>query len=87
VVSAPFERLVERTVKVRGAGGAERRPVVLMNICIGKQIYSEQFSLKNRGKMNYPVLIGRRTLEHLGMVDVSKTFTLEPHCAKSLAAR
>jgi hypothetical protein len=87
VVSAPFERRVERTVKVRGAGGAERRPVVLMNICIGKQIYSEQFSLKNRGKMNYPVLIGRRTLEHLGMVDVSKTFTLEPHCAKSLAAR
>ncbi|TWC30371.1 hypothetical protein FBY03_12459 [Pseudomonas sp. SJZ079] len=87
VVSAPFERRVERSVKVRGAGGQERRPVVLMNICIGKQIYSEQFSLKNRGKMNYPVLIGRRTLEHLGMVDVSKTFTLEPHCAKNLATR
>ena len=87
VVSAPFERRVERSVKVRGAGGQERRPVVLMNICIGKQIYSEQFSLKNRGKMNYPVLIGRRTLEHLGMVDVSKTFTLESNCAKNLATR
>ncbi|MGH8353508.1 MAG: ATP-dependent zinc protease family protein [Pseudomonas sp.] len=80
MVSAPFERRVERNVKVRGAGGAERRPVVLMKICIGNRVYSEQFSLKNRGKMNYPVLIGRRTLEHLGLVDVSKTFTMEPRC-------
>lgn len=35
-----------------------------MTICIGDQIYNEQFSLKNQGKMNYPVLIGRHTLEN-----------------------
>ncbi|SEI98343.1 Uncharacterized conserved protein [Azotobacter beijerinckii] len=85
LVNSPFERQVLRNVKVRGAGGAERRPVVQMQICIGKQVYDEQFSLNNRSKMNYPVLIGRRTLEHLGLVDVSRTFTIDPQCARSTA--
>lgn len=76
----PFERKIERNVKVRGAGGSERRPVVKMSLCIGDQVYHEQFSLKDRGDMLYPVLIGRRTLEHLGAVDVSRTFTQEPSC-------
>ncbi|WP_256574271.1 ATP-dependent zinc protease [Pseudomonas sp. M30-35] len=76
------ERKVVRNIKVRGAGGSERRPVVMMSMCIGDQVYKEQFSLKNRGKMNYPVLIGRSTIEHLGLVDVSKTFTSEPDCKK-----
>ncbi|WP_171011810.1 ATP-dependent zinc protease [Pseudomonas sp. 2FE] len=87
MVSAPFERRVVRNVKVRGAGGAERRPIVLMKICIGNRVYNEQFSLNNRGKMNYPVLIGRNTLEHLGLVDVTKTFTMEPHCGKDSSAK
>jgi hypothetical protein len=81
-VSIPFERRVERNIKVRGAGGAERRPVVSMQMCIGDQVYDEQFSLNDRDKMIYPVLIGRRTLEHLGAVDASRTFTLEPRCGK-----
>lgn len=87
MVSAPFERRVVRNVKVRGAGGAERRPIVLMKICIGNRVYNEQFSLNNRGKMNYPVLIGRSTIEHLGLVDVTKTFTLEPHCTEGAPAQ
>ncbi|MFI8481539.1 ATP-dependent zinc protease [Pseudomonas sp. NPDC078700] len=76
------ERKVVRNIKVRGAGGAERRPVVMMSMCIGDEVHKEQFSLNNRSKMNYPVLIGRSTLEHLGLVDVSKTFTSEPKCKK-----
>nr|WP_254797620.1 ATP-dependent zinc protease [Pseudomonas aromaticivorans] len=80
-VSAPFERKIERSIKVRGAGGAESRPVVLMQMCIGQRVYSEQFSLNDRGDMLYPVLIGRRTLEKLGPIDVSRTFTHQPHCA------
>ncbi len=78
--SIPFERRVLRNIQVRGAGGADQRPVVRMRICIGQRIYEEQFSLRNRERMNYPVLIGRRTLGRLGMVDVSRTFTTEPEC-------
>lgn len=83
MANSSFERKVVRNVKVRGAGGAEKRPVVLMQMCIGTHLYKEEFSLKDRGKMNYPVLIGRRTLERLGAVDASRTFTMEPRCEKS----
>lgn len=79
----PFERKIIRSVKVRGAGGAETRPVVTMRMCIGTRMYEEEFSLKDRGKMNYPVLIGRRTLQNLGAVDASRTFTMEPRCIKN----
>lgn len=80
LVSIPFERKVIRNIKVRGAGGADRRPVVRLKMCIGNKIYDEEFSLNNRSKMLYPVLIGRRTLERLGTVDVTRTFTVEPKC-------
>lgn len=79
-VETRLEREVVRTIKVRGAGGAEERPVVLMKVCLGNRIYEEQFSLNDRDKMNYPVLIGRRMLEDVGTVDSSKTFTTEPNC-------
>ena len=79
---ALFERPVERRVKVRGAGGIDRRPIVFMDMCIGDRIYHEEFSLNDRGKMLYPALIGRRTIEHLGLIDVSRTFTREPNCKR-----
>ncbi len=82
-VESTFEREVQRRITVRGAGGAERRPVVVMKVCIGDKIYNEQFSLNDRDRMNYPVLIGRRTLESIGPVDARKTFTTEPDCSKS----
>lgn len=86
-VSQVFERQIERNVKVRGAGGEERRPVVDMQICIGNKTYTEPFTLSDRGLMNYPVLIGRRTLAQLGLVDVSRTFTTKPTCSKETATR
>ena len=61
---------------------AQKKPVVLMKVCLGSQMYEEQFSLNDRDKMNYPVLIGRRTLEKVGLVDSSKTFTIEPSCSE-----
>ena len=79
-VETRLERKIVRKIKVRGAGGAEERPVVLMKVCLGNRIHEEQFSLNDRDKMNYPVLIGRRMLEDVGPVDSSKTFTTEPNC-------
>lgn len=80
-VRTRLERKMVRDIKVRGAGGAEERPVVLMRVCLGNRMYEEQFSLNDRDKMNYPVLIGRRTLEKVGLVDSSRTFTTEPNCS------
>ncbi|WP_235906737.1 retropepsin-like aspartic peptidase RloA3 [Pseudomonas saliphila] len=80
LVRLEFERPVYRRVVVRGAGGKERRPVVKMSICMGDRVYEEQFSLRDRGDMTYPVLIGRRTIEHIGLIDVSQTFLLPLDC-------
>ncbi len=80
VVERRMDMEVERYLIVTGAGGEDRRPVVKMDLCIGDHIYHEQFSLRDRGNMNYPVLIGRRTLRELGLVDSDATFRSEPEC-------
>lgn len=76
-----FERPIERLVKVRGAGGTDHRPIVRMKICVGTKVYDEEFSLNNRKKMLYPALLGRKAIEHLGLIDVRRTFTMEPNCS------
>lgn len=81
-VKLQFERPVFRRILVRGAGGEDRRPVVKMTICMGDRVYEEQFSLRDRGDMTYPVLIGRRTIEHIGLIDVSRTFMLPLECSQ-----
>lgn len=75
-----LERPLYRDLRVRGAGGRDERPVVLMEICLGDTLYEEQFGLRNREEMNYPLLLGRRTISHLGLLDVSETFISEPRC-------
>ncbi len=79
-ITMHFEVPVYRRVLVRGAGGEDRRPVVKMSMCIGDRIYEEQFSLRDRGDMNYPVLLGRRTIAHMGLIDVANTFLLPLNC-------
>ncbi len=69
-----------RNLRLRGAGGIDRRPVVLMEVCLGDTVYEEQFSLRDRGDMNYPLLLGRRTIGHLGLLDVRDTFLTDPDC-------
>ncbi|WP_290906399.1 ATP-dependent zinc protease [Halomonas sp.] len=69
-----------RDLRVRGAGGRDERPVVLMKLCLGDTVYEEQFSLRDREEMNYPLLLGRRTLSHLGLLDVRETFLQRPEC-------
>ncbi|WP_444678332.1 retropepsin-like aspartic peptidase RloA3 [Halomonas sp. E19] len=79
-----FEEQLElplyRDIRVRGAGGRDERPVVLMKICMGGTVYEEQFSLRDREEMIYPILLGRRTIGHLGLLDVTRTFLQAPGC-------
>lgn len=78
--SEELELPLYRDLRVRGAGGRDERPVVLMKVCLGDTIYEEQFSLRDREEMNYPLLLGRRTLSHLGLLDVRETFLQRPDC-------
>lgn len=79
-VSKTFEREVVRKLALSGAGGEDSRPAVLMTVCIGGEFYEEQFSLRDRDDMIYPVLLGRRTIQDLGAVDVTQTFMHDADC-------
>lgn len=79
-VEKSFERRVLRDLELRGAGGSAHRPTVLMKVCFGDAIFEEEFSLEDRDDMNYPVLVGRRAIEHFGSIDVTRTFTTDPVC-------
>ena len=83
VFSDQIERPLYRELSVRGAGGRDERPVVLLEVCMGDTIYEEQFSLRDREEMNYPLLLGRRTISHLGMLDVRETFLQEPESGEN----
>ncbi|MFG6176616.1 ATP-dependent zinc protease [Halomonas sp. THAF12] len=75
-----LERPRARRMVVRGAGGRDERPVVLLDVCVGGVIYEEEFSLRDRSSMNYPMLLGRQTIGHLGRLDVARTHLTEPSC-------
>lgn len=82
VVSKTFEREIKRNLILSGAGGEDRRPAVLMTICLGGEYYEEQFSLRDRDGLIYPVLLGRRSIQDLGPVDVTRTFTQDADCGE-----
>ncbi|WP_456070617.1 retropepsin-like aspartic peptidase RloA3 [Halomonas kalidii] len=78
--SKSMELPLYRDMRVRGAGGRDERLVVLMKVCMGDTVYEEQFGLRNREEMHYPLLLGRRTIGHLGVLDVRETFLNAPQC-------
>jgi len=50
------------------------RSVVELDFCIDSHFYRAEFTLADRSKFNYPVLLGRRFLKDNILVDAGKTF-------------
>ncbi len=53
------------------------RPVVEMTFCLDGRIYTSEFSLTDRSRFNYRVLLGRKMLQQGIIVDPASTFTLK----------
>ena len=68
-----------RTIKST-EGASERRPVVELEICLGPKQLRTQITLNDRSQLEYPVLIGRNTLDGNFIVDVSRSNVVSPHC-------
>ena len=78
-----LERPIERVVSIRRAGvSAQRRPTVMLSICVAGQAAETEFNLADREKMNYPALIGRTFLAGRIIVDASKTYVGSGRCGK-----
>ena len=59
-------------------GDKQIRYHVQLSLTLGKQTFKTTFSLANRSRNNFPILIGRRTLSGRYLVDVSKSTVKRP---------
>jgi len=70
-----------RRVKIKEHDGEyDSRPVVELGICFNGLPYNAQFTLADRGNFVYPVLLGRRFLEGLAVIDPQQTFQIKADC-------
>ena len=70
-----FERPVVRIAEIKRHGAeAQKRPVVKMKVMLGDVEMEREFSLTDRSKYTFPVLIGRNVLSGKFLVDVNRKF-------------
>ncbi len=63
--------------KVRSSNGkTQTRYLVNLTVKFGESNFKTNFTLTNRSKMKYPILLGRKFLRNKFIVDVSKIFLL-----------
>ena len=54
-------------------GIVEKRYVISTNVFIFNKVFDTEFTLSNRIKMNYPILLGREFLQKGFLVDVRES--------------
>lgn len=75
------ERPVVRWVRIKEHDGShDRRPVVEMEVCLGRSVREVEVSLADRSEFNYAVLLGRNFLRGLAWVDSGRKYTRSPNC-------
>jgi hypothetical protein len=75
----PMKKPVIRTIEVKRHGETEQsRPVVKLDVAMGKIKKTTQFSLTDRSQFKFPVLIGRSLLKNIAIVDVNRSYVLSP---------
>ena len=68
---------LERNVLIRQASfdDVDRRPVVVFDVKLGDNLHQPtEFTLADRSRMSYPVLLGRSFLKDVAVVDVGQEF-------------
>ncbi len=65
---------------VKSAGAKNRRPVVIVELCIGDRRIRTQVNLNDRSNVKYPLIIGRNTLMRDFVVECNTTYCTKPSC-------
>ena len=71
-----FERPVVRKTSIIRTGNEEKRYVVNFDIKMGEEIIGAEFTLNDRSKFEYQVLIGRNIINGRYLIDSSTENTL-----------
>jgi hypothetical protein len=70
-----FERPVQRIAEIKRHGAEDmKRPVVKLKIMLGNIEMEREFTLADRSKFTFPVLIGRNVLSGKYLVDANRKF-------------
>jgi len=78
IIEAPVVR--HARIK-RHFGERQRRPVILLDLCIGNVRKKVEVNLIDRRGMNYELLIGRNFLKGEFLIDSGATYRLSPACS------
>ncbi|MFT4564627.1 MAG: hypothetical protein ACI9BW_004396, partial [Gammaproteobacteria bacterium] len=76
-----MERNVERVTRIKDHyDEARQRFVVMIKLCLGGATFSTPVTLADRGRFNYPLLLGRLALRGRILVDAEQIFTASHSC-------
>lgn len=80
-VRIPTEKPLYRNVRIKEHEGEnDRRPVVILDFCLGKKKRQAQFTLVDRSRFIYPVLLGRRFLANRYVINPGRVHMTSPEC-------
>lgn len=65
---------------IKTAEAQDRRPVVIMELCIGSRRVRTHVNLNDRANVKYPMLIGRNTLTRGFVVECGTSYCAQPSC-------
>ncbi|AFJ02298.1 hypothetical protein Q7C_1143 [Methylophaga frappieri] len=72
-------------ITVVQASGEQTRYVVEMGLCVGNYFEKTRFTVADRSRMTFPVLVGRNYLDNTLLVSSSEKNTVTPNCDDQLA--
>ena len=71
----------KRRVKIKNHNGEhDSRTIVELDICFDGRMHSTSFSLADRSEFIYPILLGRKFLEGVALVDPQSSFLTQASC-------
>jgi hypothetical protein len=71
---------IVRWKTVKSAEAKDRRPVVIVELCIGSRRVRTHVNLNDRSNVKYPLIIGRNTLIHDFVIECSTAYCTQPSC-------
>lgn len=80
--SIRYKKKLVRYAYIKEHGRAsQRRPVVMIDLCLGDHNQEIEVSLVDRSGFDFPVLLGRNALQGVAVVDPGSKFTTKPRCS------
>jgi hypothetical protein len=76
-----LEKPLIRNVRIiRHDGNHQRRPVIMLPVCLGGKLREVEVNLIDRSQLTYPMLLGRSALQDFALVDSGRRFLHPPSC-------